>query len=169
MVNRFILILLLFVQVLALNAQSYEGNRDKVLKDLMDKSKVLKLLERNDSDGTAYYYSIKDTANSNVRFKEGPKRLLQYIDSCYYSYIDFDRQAYREFHLHVAGSILFDNNLRIKDVRIVYASNHPEPLKPYDARLKKILLSTEGKWYKVNKKGKWSFILVPIVIKLLPD
>lgn len=171
MVNKIMLIQFLLVQVIILNAQPYEENGGTVFEDLMSKSRVFKTIgataDGNDMD--VYYYDIKDTANLGVEFKGGPDCFQQYFDSCYYSYIDFGNMAYKEFNTHIASLILFDSNLFIKDVRILDIYPYSYLLKPYYERIKKILLSTEGRWNKVNNRRKWSISLLPIRIRLLPE
>lgn len=171
MENRFIVVLLLVIRVSVLNAQPYKENGGTVFNDLIDTSKVFKILER-DKDGDnldVYYYNIKDTADVSVRFKGGNDCLVQYFDSCYYVHIDSDRMAYKEFNAHVAYSLLFDSNLHIKDVRMLDIYPHSYLLKPYHEWIKDILLSTERKWYKENNKRKWSVYIFVIHIRLLPD
>lgn len=171
MVNRMILILLLLSQVTVFNAQPYEENGATVFEDLMNQSRVFKTIgptiDGNDMD--VYYYDIKDTANLGVEFKGGSGCFQQYFDSCYYSYIDIENMAYKEFNTYIACTILFDANLFIRDVRILDVYHYSYLLKPYYERIKKILLSTEGKWNKVNNRREWSIFLFPIRIRLLPE
>ena len=171
MVNRMILILLILSQVTVLNAQPYEENGDTVFEDLMDQSRVFKTigLTADGNDIDVFYYDIQDTANLSVKFKGGSDCFQQYFDSCYYSYIDIENMAYKEFNTYITCVLLFDSNLFIRDVRILDVYHYSYLLKPYYGRIKKILLSTEGRWYRVNNRRKWSFFLFPIRIRLLRE
>ena len=104
------------------------------------------------------YYTALDTINSisiNVGFIGGVERLHKYCDSLYYA--NFSEENYNEVNVRVPYSILLDNELRVREVHILQRL----PLYKYDEKydydslIKKILLSTDGRWFKKDKENNW--------------
>ena len=91
-----------------------------------------------------------------TRFKGGYKAFTVYCDSMYFNREDYN---YDELNASALYTILFDENFKIKDVRILTRLAYDNSKYDYDALVKRILWSSEGKWEKLNKNDhcKWYF------------
>jgi hypothetical protein len=103
------------------------------------------------------YYTALDTINSisiNIGFIGGVERLHKYCDSLYYA--NFNEENYNEVNVRVPYSILLDNELRVQEVHILQGLSYKYDEKyDYDSLIKKILFSTNGQWFKKDKKNSW--------------
>ena len=104
------------------------------------------------------YYTALDTINSisiNVGFIGGVERLHKYCDSLYYA--NFSEENYNEVNVRVPYSILLDNELRVREVHILQRLRlyKYDEKYDYDSLIKKILLSTDGQWFKKDKENNW--------------
>lgn len=168
MVNRFILLLLLLIGKSTISAQPYEENSGDIFKDTITGEKVIKLWkQKGTEDIFAFYYSIKDTLACDMMFVGGYDFLVQHFDSVYYASFDDD---YREVNKYLLCSILFDKQLKIKEIHILDAYSNPLFFKPYYKLIEKALLSTEGKWYRKRKynRDKGSVFLFTKRISIVP-
>lgn len=112
-----------------------------------------------DGDLSITYYreSVEEEASLHLQFKGGYESFLAYCDSSYYHRADYN---YDELNALAMFSILFDKNLKIKDVRILKRIAYVNVKYNYDALVKRILLSTEGKWIKTGDDDcEWYFCL----------
>lgn len=114
------------------------------------------------SEIKAYYYGIKDTVDTNVNFNGGAEHLIQYFDSLYFA--SFEERNYVELNRTVLCSLLFDENLKIQEIRFLNAYSSKD-LVAYHKLIKDILLSSEGKWHKKYESDRWSLFLYPIRLK----
>lgn len=76
----------------------------------------------------------------------------------YYNREDYN---YDELNALAMFTILFDENLKIKDVRILKRIAYNNNKYDYDSLVKRILWSTEGRWEKEgeNSQCKWYLYL----------
>lgn len=172
MVNKLLAILAIIIPSV-LYAQPYKEDGGVVLRDVIDSSKVLKILDRvnEDNKGNAkdiievYYYDVKDTADILIEFQNGFDYFREFVDSCYYA--SFRGCLEEEVNRHVLYSILFDESAHIVDIRMLddFSSRI---LKPYHELIKQCILATEGKWYKSKKRRKYSIHLFPMRIAIVP-
>lgn len=99
-----------------------------------------------------YYFGRKsERVSSDVKFIGGYQALTNYFDSIY-----FNRKDYNEDELNALFyyTILFDESLKIKEVKIIRREAYDNSKYNYDSLIKKILFSTEGKWEKSTKKSR---------------
>jgi hypothetical protein len=98
---------------------------------------------------------LGDTAGA-VQYTGGYEALSSYCDSLYFNREDYD---YNELRARAYYTILFDKNLKIKEIRIIKRSGYSNQRYNYDNLIKRILFSTEGKWiiYNNEKKYRWYF------------
>ena len=64
---------------------------------------------------------------------------------------------YDELNARALFTILFDQDLRIKEIKILKRLAYNNLTYNYDGLIKRILLSTEGRWIKNDNKSKWYF------------
>jgi len=101
------------------------------------------------------YYLIKEELVSvNIQFAGGYDALTNFCDSLYYNRKDYN---YDELNARALFTILFDQDLRIKEIKILKRMAYNNLKYNYDGLIKKILLSTEGQWIKNDNKSKWYF------------
>lgn len=97
-----------------------------------------------DSNYVMYYLKDKKVrASLNVDYIGGHKQLVHYQDSLYWKEYNGTEMNQRALY-----SILFNDSLRIKDVKIVIRSGYDNTRFNFDSLIKRIVLSTEGKWVK---------------------
>lgn len=172
MVNKLLALLAIIIPSV-LYAQPYKEDGGVVFRDVIDSSKVLKILERineNNQDQAkdiieVYYYDVKDTADILIEFQNGFDYFREFVDSCYYA--SFRGCLEKEVNRYALYSILFDESAHIVDIRMLDAYN-PRCLKPYHELIKQCILATEGKWYKNKKRRKYSIFLYPMRIAIVP-
>ncbi|MCP9610823.1 hypothetical protein [Coprobacter tertius] len=113
------------------------------------------------NDLNVYFYT-KSKQKYNVcmdfNYNGGYKALSAYCDSVYFNREDYN---YDELNATALYSILFDKNLKIKDIRILKRNAYNNSKYNYDLLIKKILYSTESRWSKYDKDNncKWYFYL----------
>jgi len=105
-----------------------------------------------------YYWGKKIIrVSTDIEYIGGASALLRYQDSIYWSKQCFNDNEVNGSCLY---TILFDKNLRIKDIRIIKRSAYDNSKYNYDKVIKDIVLSTEGNWKRINDtKSKWYFQL----------
>lgn len=138
----------------------------QVYYDAADNTPVFKLFKDKQDSLRVEYYLSQDSSkilDTDIQFNYGTKGLFQYFDSLYFK--SFTEENYREVNRWESYSILFDDKLRIKDIRIIARPGQKEYDASYDALIKRILLSTEGMWHKTNVSNNWSFYLGLVHIK----
>lgn len=150
MVNR----ILLFTTCVLLSCTIYA----QTFYDAEDGSAIFSLYRDARKEPRIKYYGWGDSIkiDFDIRPKEGIESLNSFLDSLYYAH--FTERTYREVNLHEFYTILFDDKLCIRDVRIIHP---PRKLfdyeKAYFRLAKKILSGTGGKWIKQVPNGHWGF------------
>lgn len=120
---------------------------------------VVRFDETQDTMYVKYFISSswQDVCNT-FHYKGGYVALTAYCDSMYYNREDYN---YDELNALAMFTVLFDENLKIKDVRILKRIAYTNNKYDYDALVKRILWSTEGRWEKenINDPCKWYLYL----------
>ena len=101
----------------------------------------------------AFYYKkdVRYFVTNRVHYKSGREALLQYLERAYYSSSEYDYQEYNTFLVYI---MLFDAEMKIKDVRIIYRPSNIDDR--FDDFLKSALYKTKNKWkpqYKSRNDG----------------
>jgi hypothetical protein len=108
---------------------------------------------------TFYFFGKKiRKVSMDVEYIGGTDALLKYQDSTYWNKKNFSGEEVNGSCLY---TILFDKNLKIKEVKIIKRSAYDNSKYNYDSVIKKIILSTQGNWKKTNDNihEKWYFRL----------
>lgn len=141
----------------------------QVFFDAVNRKPIFELNQENGRTKIKYYFAT-DTIESidyDIQFNGGVQALKQYCDSLYYA--SFTDEPYEEVNLWESYCILFDNKLKIRDVRVIDKPQGYIRICPYnlfyDKLIKKILYSTEDMWFKKEKNNHWSFYLGMFHIK----
>lgn len=151
-------LLILFILLLLVSTSHGQDGADSTKTTIMydtDGLPVLKIDEKGNTLYVKYFISSwKDVCICH--FKGGYDALTAYCDSLYFqreSNIDEEPNGMAMY------TILFDDNLKIKDVRILKRLTYNNAKYDYDSLIKRILWSTEGKWKKEdnNNHCKWYF------------
>lgn len=123
----------------------------------VDSFPTLQIDSCNDKEIVSYYITVKENVSKDIQFKGGYKSLSAFCDSLYYNREDYN---YDELNARALYVILFDQFLKIKEVRILKRLAYNNLKYNYDDLIKKILFSTEGHWVKTNdNKSNWYFYL----------
>ena len=155
--NKLILLLTSVLMPYILCCQEKKLVESQVFYDKTNQLPVFRISKQGEKIEVDYYTAL-DTINSisiNVGFIGGVERLHKYCDSLYYA--NFSEENYNEVNVRVPYSILLDNELRVREVNILQRL----PLYKYDEKydydslIKKILLSTDGQWFKKDKENNW--------------
>ena len=151
--NKLILLLTSVLMPYILCCQEKKLVESQVFYDKTNQLPVFRISKQGEKIEVDYYTAL-DTINSisiNVGFIGGVERLHKYCDSLYYA--NFSEENYNEVNVRVPYSILLDNELRVREVHILQRL----PLYKYDddSLIKKILLSTDGQWFKKDKENNW--------------
>lgn len=106
---------------------------------------------------TVYYYWGKkcEKVSLDVQFVGGYQALTCYFDSLYFNREDYNGDELNALFYY---TILFDTDLKIKEVKIIQREAYDNSKYNYDSLIKRILFSTEGKWEKNTKNrntDKW--------------
>ena len=135
---------------------------DSIRTTIMCDVEGLPVVRFDETKDTMYVkYSIssswQDVCNT-FHYKGGYGSLTAYCDSMYYNREDYN---YDELNALAMFTILFDENLKIKDVRILKRIAYNNNKYDYDSLVKRILWSTEGRWEKEgeNSQCKWYLYL----------
>lgn len=116
---------------------------------------VVRFDETKDTMYVKYFISSswQDVCNT-FHYQGGYHSLTAYCDNMYYNREDYN---YDELNALAMFTILFDENLKIKDVRILKRIAYNNNKYDYDRLVKRILWSTEGKWEKESENDhcKW--------------
>ena len=155
--NKLILLLTSVLMPYILCCQEKKLVESQVFYDKTNQLPVFRISKQGEKIEVDYYTAL-DTINSisiNVGFIGGVERLHKYCDSLYYA--NFSEENYNEVNVRVPYSILLDNELRVREVHILqrlplykYYEKYD-----YDSLIKKILLSTDGQWFKKDKENNW--------------
>ena len=94
--------------------------------------------------------------STDVSYTGGNESLRKYQDSLYWANYNGD-----EINGSCLYTILFDEKLKIQEIRIVKRGGYNNSKFDYDGLIKKILLSTEGKWKKTKDthSENWYFTM----------
>lgn len=106
---------------------------------------------------TSYYFGKQlREVSTDISYVGGYEALKNYQDSLYWKYYNGNEQ-----NATCLYTILFDKDLKIKDVKIVNRGGYDNSQYNYDKLITKIILSTEGNWKKNNKASsdEWYFVL----------
>ena len=147
--NKLILLLTSVLMPYILCCQEKKLVESQVFYDKTNQLPVFRISKQGEKIEVDYSISI------NVGFIGGVERLHKYCDSLYYA--NFSEENYNEVNVRVPYSILLDNELRVREVHILQRL----PLYKYDEKydydslIKKILLSTDGQWFKKDKENNW--------------
>lgn len=155
--NKLILLLTSVLMPYILCCQEKKLVESQVFYDKTNQLPVFRISKQGEKIEVDYYTAL-DTIyiiSINVGFIGGVERLHKYCDSLYYA--NFSEENYNEVNVRVPYSILLDNELRVREVHILQRL----PLYKYDEKydydslIKKILLSTDGQWFKKDKENNW--------------
>ena len=155
--NKLILLLTSVLMPYILCCQEKKLVESQVFYDKTNQLPVFRISKQGEKIEVDYYTAL-DTINSisiNVGFIGGVERLHKYCDSLYYA--NFSEENYNEVNVRVPYSILLDNELRVREVHILQRLllyKYDEKY-DYDSLIKKILLSTDGQWFKKDKENNW--------------
>jgi hypothetical protein len=110
----------------------------------------------NNNTTINYYFITKEIVNTEIQYRGGYMAFSNYCDSLYFNRDDYN---FEELNAQALYSILFDKNLKIKEIRIIKRIGYDNSKYNYDDLIKRILLSTEGKWIKDpnNENNKYYF------------
>lgn len=97
-----------------------------------------------------------------VEFNEGRVSLIDYIKRAYYDNPDYHK--YNEFNTLDRFWILFDKNLNIIEVRIMYRPHVKNQNFYYDDIFINAIKNTSGKWHKTVENKKYYVYLIQIRI-----
>ena len=108
---------------------------------------------------TSYFFIYKGKVRKvipNISFEGGLEAWKEYKIKCYW-----EKYTGTEMNASCLYVMLFDNNLKIKDIRIISRSGYNNSIFNFDRLVKEILKSSEGKWNVVQKakKDEWYFVL----------
>ena len=104
---------------------------------------------------TSYYFRKEfKEVSTDISYVNGNESLMNYQDSLYWT-----NYKGNEMNASCLYTILFDRKLKIKEIKIVERRGYNNSKYNYDKLIKRILLSTEGKWQKTNNahSEKWYF------------
>ena len=114
-----------------------------------------------DTINEKYVYFTKNGGEINVsmnfQYIGGYQSLSKYCDSIYFNRPDYDHLEYNASALY---TILFDNNLKIKEIRILKRIGYDNVKYGFDDLITQILLSTDGKWRKKNNCNNQQYLYV---------
>ena len=153
--NKLILLLTSVLMPYILCCQEKKLVESQVFYDKTNQLPVFRISKQGEKIEVDYYTAL-DTINSisiNVGFIGGVERLHKYCDSLYYA--NFSEENYNEVNVRVPYSILLDNELRVREVHILQRLPLYDEKYDYDSLIKKILLSTDGQWFKKDKENNW--------------
>ena len=113
--------------------------------------------------------SILDTTKSSkhavfyyISYVGGNESLREYQDSLYWANYNGD-----EVNGSCLYTILFNDKLKIREIRIIKRGGYDNSKFDYDGLIKKILLSTEGKWQRDEKlpSENWYFTIGRFMVR----
>lgn len=110
-------------------------------------------------DRSVIYYAKngrKLNASIALHYRGGYKTLSAYCDSAYFNRADNDQN---ELNASALYCILFDEKLKIREIRIIKRRGYSNIRYSYDNLIKKILLGTEGNWEKIKNDSMFYFFL----------
>ena len=152
-----IFVIFLFV-ILSSHGQNKEDSIKTSIRYDVEGFPVIKFVETGDSTLVKYFIppSWQDVCLSH--FKGGYKAFRAYCDSMYFNREDYN---YDELNASAMITVLLDEKLKIKDIRIIKRIAYNNNKYDYDALVKRTLWSTEGKWVKKdeNDQCKWYLYL----------
>jgi len=148
-----ILVSILLMQSLSLFCQN-NSNKEIIYYDL-DSIPVFGIYDLDNANIINYYIQTK--VSPNIQFEGGYDSLSSFCDSLYFNREDYN---YDELNARALYSILFDKNLKIKEVRIIKRFAYDNQKYNYDDLIRQILFSTEDKWVKKGQDNyNWYFYL----------
>ncbi len=154
MISKYLIFIsTLLLQSISLFCQEI-NNKDMVYFDA-DSIPVLGISDPKDAASVRYFIQTK--VSFNVQFKGGYDSLSAFCDSMYHTRKDYD---YEELNARAIYTILFDKDLKIEEIRIIRRIGFDNKKYNYDNLIKKILLSTKGKWIKTKEdNSEWSIYM----------
>ena len=125
------------------------------------------ILDTTKSSKHAVFYYIKkefQKVSTDISYVGGNESLREYQDSLYWANYNGDE---------VNGSCLytitysFNSKLKIREIRIIKRGGYDNSKFDYDGLIKKILLSTEGKWQRDEKlpSENWYFTIGRFMVR----
>jgi len=128
----------------------------KTLSDVIKDTDGCPIIEKVDS--TKVYYIKEDGIKmiaylGGIEFNGGKDVLKELLDSVYYNNPDYHN--YSEFNVLENFFILFDNNLNIKEVRVMYRIYADNERYYYDNIFVDALKNTTGLWHKTIENQEW--------------
>lgn len=127
-----------------------------VFKSTLDTAKSSKL--------EIFYYFGKEfqKVSTDISYTDGNESLRKYQDSLYWANYNGD-----EVNGSCLYTILFDDKLKIWEIRIIKRGGYDNSKFDYDGLIKKILLSTEGKWQRDEKQPSenWYFTMGRFMVR----
>ncbi|RHE94662.1 hypothetical protein DW712_02670 [Bacteroides intestinalis] len=123
------------------------------------------ILDTTKSSKHAVFYYIKkefQKVSTDVSYVGGNESLREYQDSLYWANYNGD-----EVNGSCLYTILFDDKLKIREIRIIKRDGYDNSKFDYDGLIKKILLSTEGKWQRDEKlpSENWYFTMGRFMVR----
>ena len=157
MITKYLLsIVVIFMQIFSLFGQVNVKNiKSNIVYDI-DNFPVLEF-DSVDSKQIVYYYISTKEKVSGLQYRGGYDAFLAYCDSLYYNREDYN---YEELNAKAYFSILFDQEFKIKEVKILKKLAYDNLKYSYDDLVKRILFSTEGRWIKQNDEKDYEFYFV---------
>lgn len=158
MIIKRLSIAFLFFVSMALCGQNKNDIGSKVYFNVEDSMPVLRVdTAFQEGKPSIYYYFGKkiEKVSSDVRFIGGYQALSCYFDSLYFNREDYDENELNALFYY---TILFNEKLEIKEVKIIQREGYNNLKYDYDSLIKRILFSTEGQWeksIKANSHEKW--------------
>jgi hypothetical protein len=112
-------------------------------------------------DSSKVYYVKEDGVKliaglGGIEFNGGKDALKTYLDSAFYNNPDYHN--YREFNVLENFFILFDENLNIEEIRIMYRNYADNKRFYYDSIFVDALKNSSGRWHKtVLNNGLYTY------------
>jgi len=96
---------------------------------------------------------------NGIEFYGGDKRLKNYLDSIYYNNSNYKNKYEDCFNITERFFVLFDKDLNISEIRIMYRKYANNERFYYDSIFVNALKSTNGRWHKTIQNKKWYIYL----------
>lgn len=107
-------------------------------------------------DNRCVYYSTDGkritACSGGVDFNGGRDSLSAYLGR---KYINHPSYNYQEYNIYEYFIVLFDENLKIRDVRILYRKGYNNERFFYDSIFVNALKNTTGMWHKIIGGKQW--------------
>lgn len=164
---------LLLTVVFALMCQysySQPKTNDSILYSVEDNKPVYLFRSEPDKEniGNIYYFikNKKVKVNYNIEYKGGQEKKTEDYDSVYYSLVPDSITGYEQNGLALC-SILFDHNLKIKEIKILRRYGYDNSKFNYDKVVKFIIRKMSRNWRKkeVLNNSPYYFFIDRVMIR----